>query len=74
MTETVVKSFVEHPDQTVMFLAFCMLIAVVMWQNEKREKRYQKTIDGLTEALAEMRYVRKDVEKLSEKIDRGGQK
>ena len=66
--EALIKSVLEHPEQTIMGLLFSGLLIWVMYQNDAREKRYQNTISDLTQNFSEMKQIRRVVDKINDKI------
>ncbi|EOT29769.1 hypothetical protein OMS_00027 [Enterococcus durans ATCC 6056] len=62
------ESLLSNPEQISFAVLFVALFIWVMQQNNAREKRYQSTIDKLTNALGDVEDIKSTVEKIHEKI------
>ena len=62
------KLLLSNPEQISFAVLFVALFIWVMQQNNAREKRYQSTIDKLTNALGDVEDIKSTVEKIHEKI------
>ncbi|EJX69542.1 MULTISPECIES: BhlA/UviB family holin-like peptide [Enterococcus] len=66
--EKLLESLLSNPEQISFAVLFVALFIWVMQQNNAREKRYQSTIDKLTNALGDVEDIKSTVEKIHEKI------
>lgn len=58
-----------NPEQVTFAALFVALLVWVMRQNNRREERYQNTIDKLTDALGDVENIKNTVEKIHEKLN-----
>lgn len=58
-----------NPEQITFAILFVGLLVWVMRQNNEREKRYQGTIDKLTDALGDVESIKSTVDKIHEKLN-----
>ncbi|WP_042956898.1 BhlA/UviB family holin-like peptide [Enterococcus faecium] len=66
--EKLLGSLLSNPEQISFAVLFVILWVWVMRQNDAREKRYQNTIDKLTDALGDVEAIKSTVEKIHEKL------
>ena len=66
--EKLLESLLSNPEQISFAVLFVALFIWVMQQNNAREKRYQSTIDKLTNALGDVEDIKSTVEKIHENI------
>ncbi|EOH59230.1 MULTISPECIES: BhlA/UviB family holin-like peptide [Enterococcus] len=66
--EKLIESLLSNPEQISFAVLFVGLLIWVMQQNNAREKRYQNTIDKLTDALGDVEAIKSTVEKIHEKL------
>lgn len=66
--DALIKTIAAHPEQTIIGLLFSGLLIWVMYQNNSREKRYQDTIERLTESLGDMKHLKLLLDKINDKI------
>ncbi|HDO7744328.1 BhlA/UviB family holin-like peptide [Enterococcus faecium] len=66
--EKLLGSLLSNPEQISFAVLFVGLFIWVMQQNNAREKRYQSTIDKLTDALDDVEDIKSTVEKIHEKL------
>lgn len=67
--EKLLESLLSNPEQISFAVLFVALFIWVMQQNNAREKRYQSTIDKLTDALGDVEAIKSTVEKIHEKLN-----
>lgn len=75
MIKEVLKSLLAEPQQVTFGVLFVCLLIWVMWENNKRElkyqqtiEKYQKTITNLVESLKDVESVKMIVEKIHVKL------
>jgi len=66
--EKIMEGMLTNPDQITFAALFVGLLIWVMKQNNRREERYQSTIDKLTNALGDVESIKSTVEKINEKL------
>lgn len=66
--DKLLESLLSNPEQISFAVLFVDLFIWVMQQNNAREKRYQSTIDKLTDALGDVEDIKSTVEKIHEKL------
>lgn len=64
----IIRIVTLKPRQISFAVLFVGLFIWVMQQNNAREKRYQSTIDKLTNALGDVEAIKSTVEKIHEKL------
>ena len=70
--EEVLVNMLKDPSTISFSVLFIALLWYVLTTTGNREKRYLETIEKLTKALSELDFVKKTVEKISDKL--GGTK
>lgn len=70
--EEALVNMLKDPSTISFGALFIILFGYVLTTNGNREKRYLETIENLTKALSELDFVKKTVEKISDKL--GGSK
>lgn len=70
--EEVLVNMLKDPSTISFSVLFIVLLWYVLTTTGNREKRYLETIENLTKALSELDFVKKTVEKISDKL--GGTK
>ncbi|AIM25012.1 BhlA/UviB family holin-like peptide [Melissococcus plutonius] len=66
--EKLIECMLTNPEQITFAALFVCLLIWVMRQNDAREKRYQGTIDKLTNALGDVEAIKNTVDKIHEKL------
>ncbi|PEH49295.1 BhlA/UviB family holin-like peptide [Enterococcus faecium] len=66
--EEIIKTLLSNPEQISFAVLFVALFIWVIQQNNAREKRYQNTIDKLTNALGDVENIKSTVENIYEKL------
>lgn len=67
--EKIIEGMLTNPEQITFAILFVGLLVWVMRQNNEREKRYQGTIDKLTDALGDVESIKSTVDKIHEKLN-----
>ncbi|MEI5994826.1 hypothetical protein A5880_002412 [Enterococcus sp. 4G2_DIV0659] len=67
--EKIIEGLLTNPEQITFAILFVGLLVWVMKQNNEREKRYQGTIDKLTDALGDVESIKSTVDKIHEKLN-----
>lgn len=67
--EELIKSVLTNPEQITFAVLFVSLLVWVMKENNKREGKYQETIDKLVDSLKDVEAIKTTVEKIHEKIN-----
>lgn len=67
--ERLIEGLLTNPEQITFAILFVGLLVWVMKQNNEREKRYQGTIDKLTDALGDVESIKSTVDKIHEKLN-----
>ncbi|MBO0467940.1 hypothetical protein JZO73_10395 [Enterococcus plantarum] len=67
--EKILEGMLTNPEQVTFAALFVGLLVWVMRQNNEREKRYQGTIDKLTDALGDVESIKSTVDKIHEKLN-----
>lgn len=70
--EELLVNMLKDPSTISFSVLFIALLWYVLTTTGNREKRYLETIENLTKALSELDFVKKTVEKISDKL--GGTK
>lgn len=61
-------ALLKNPEQITFAVLFVSLLIWVMRQNDKRELRYQNTIDKLTDSLKDVETIKTTVQNINEKL------
>lgn len=61
-------ALLKNPEQITFAVLFVSLLVWVMRQNDKRELRYQNTIDKLTDSLKDVETIKTTVQNINDKL------